>query len=129
MKKKHRKWVKDEKRIIKLMYRKGLLDYIPIKDLYWDTTYNQHLGDQKPRWRFEIFYGKYDYWGEFDDYAVVSRVQNSVEWEMNYDEETQDYKEVRTKRMNRQQFINYLKKLPTLRSDSKINHILTLKSD
>lgn len=39
MKKEKRKWVKDEKRLIKLLYRTGIIDkYTSIDSLYWDYS-------------------------------------------------------------------------------------------
>lgn len=47
MKKEKRKWVKDEKRLIKLLYRTGIIDkYTSIDSLYWDYYHKKY----KPIW-------------------------------------------------------------------------------
>jgi len=58
-----RRWVKQEKRIVRLMYKKGLLSEFNINDLYWAEYYwvrkktyktrAHHYGDK--RYRFPVY--------------------------------------------------------------------------
>lgn len=65
MKKEKRKWVKDEKRLIKLLYRTGIIDkYTSIDSLYWDYS------GKFPR----IIYTKNDYLDNINDYIIVDIV-------------------------------------------------------
>ena len=62
MKKEKRKWVKDEKRLIKLLYRTGIIDkYTSIDSLYWDYS------GKFPR----IIYTKNDYLDNINDKNIV----------------------------------------------------------
>lgn len=65
MKKEKRKWVKDEKRLIKLLYRTGIIDkYTSVDSLYWDYS------GKLPR----IIYTKNDYLDNINDYIIVDIV-------------------------------------------------------
>lgn len=63
MKKNRRKWVKDEKRLIKLLYRTGILDknQLDINNLYWSDY------DGLPK----VYLSKNDYLDTMVDYHII----------------------------------------------------------
>jgi hypothetical protein len=136
-----RRWIKQEKRIVRLLYRKGFLKDFKIKDLYW-AEYNW-LGRKKYRtkpnrydgkfYRFpvympEVHYCTTDYWGESDEHSIVSHVLEVLHWSNidteNWDETSGEWPKSTFKMMTRDKFIRYLNSLPTINSDNKINRIL-----
>lgn len=135
-----RKWIKDEKRIVRLLYRKGLLKNFKIDDLYWEeyNRLNRHYKSKPNKYdgkiyRFniympEIHFATHDYWGETDEHSVVSYVLEHLYWSNvdtdNWDKVGDLWPKSTFPKMNRQQFINYLRRLPTLVNDNKINKIL-----
>jgi hypothetical protein len=137
-----RQWIKEEKRIVELLYRKGFIKgEWKLDDLYWaefhwyqrkcyKTKYNSYDGK---RYRFpvympEIHFMTTDYWGESDEHSIVDSIKQTLWWEhidtKNWDETSGEYPESTFPNMNRRQFIQYLKKLPTKVGDNKINKIL-----
>lgn len=140
-----RKWVKEEKQIVYLLYRKGFLKDFKVSDLYWaeyhwnnrktyKTKTNRYDGK---RYRFpiympEIHYCTTDYWGESDEHSIVSHVLDMLHWQHvdmdNWDETSGEWPKSTFKRMNRNQFIHYLKQLPTVVPDNKINKVLRRSS-
>lgn len=126
-----RKWVKDEKRIVSLLYKKGFLTDFKIEDLYW-AEYNW-FGKKIRRSKFrkykypvympEIHYSETDYWGETTEYSIVSHINNVFYWD-NSSPEDDDYSKSSFKKMTREQLIHYLMKFPTIISDNKINKVL-----
>lgn len=127
-----RQWVKEEKITMRLLYKKGLLEGFKIKDLYWQEYYytKKHC---KTKGGFchciympEVYYSTTDYWGETDEHSVVDHVKQDLYWgavdvsEMDEDGLPQS----KFPRMNRRQFIAYLKRLPTKVNDRRINTIL-----
>jgi hypothetical protein len=94
-----RKWVKREKRLAKLLYRKGFLTGeakldgpYPFKltDLYWNDykisgikyrnrrTYPQAISNRNIRWTEylpELHFMTTDYWGEADEHAVIDLIR------------------------------------------------------
>jgi hypothetical protein len=136
-----RRWIKEEKRIVYLLYIKGLLKDFKVSDFYWaeyhwyrkkcyKTKKNKYDGK---RYRFpvympEIHYCTTDYWGESDEHSIVSHVLDMLHWEHvdmdNWDDTSGEWPKSTFKKMNRSQFIHYLKKLPTVVSDNKINKLL-----
>ena len=125
-----RKWVKEEKRIVYLLYRKGFLKDFKITDFYW-AEYNW-LGrrcrkSKKHNFRFpiympEIHYCTTDYWGESDEHSIVSHILNMLYW--NHIDTSGEYLKSSFKVKKRSEFIKYLKSLPTIISDKKINKVL-----
>lgn len=126
-------WKKQEKRIVKLLYIKGFLDF-KLNELYWAEYHRMKNGRKrkgkrcsKIRYAPEIHYCTVDYFGECDEYSVVDYVLQSLYWENaekspedcdgDWPKSTFNYK-------GRKWFINYLKKLPTIKNDSKINKVL-----
>jgi len=142
-----RRWVKQEKRIVRLMYKKGLLSEFNINDLYWAEYYwvrkktyktrAHHYGDK--RYRFpvympEVHYWTTDYWGESDEHSVVDHVLEMLYWENvdtdNWDSDSGSYPQSTfNRRMGRPQLIKWLNKLPTKVHDNKIKKILRNRLD
>lgn len=137
-----RQWIKEEKRIVSLLYRKGLLKDFKIEDLYW-AEYHWFRGKKYKsrtnsydgkRYRYpvympEIHYFYTDYWGEGDEYSVVSCALENLYWS-NIDDEDWDStsdefpKSTFNMSMTRRQLIKYLESLPTKIKDKKINKVL-----
>ncbi len=131
-----RRWIKEEKRIVYLLYRKGLLKDFKVSDFYW-AEYNwlgKRLRKSKNnQYRFpiympEVHYYTTDYWGESDEHSIVSYVLDMLHWQHvdmdNWDDTSGEWPKSTFKRMNRNQFIHYLKQLPTVVPDNKINKVL-----
>jgi hypothetical protein len=138
-----RKWIKEEKRIVSLLYKKGFLKDFKVEDLYWAEYHwhNRKLYKSRsnkcdedgeiyryPIYMPEIHYCTTDYWGESDEHSIVSHVKERLYWEhvdnTNWDPEYDYPKSTFNMRMTRLQFIKYLKKLPTIVPDNKINRVL-----
>ena len=134
MRKAKRLWIKQEKRIVKLLYRKGLIrPDIKIKDLYWQEYHstNKRYRSKNKKYKFteympEIFFGTCDYWGEWDDHSIVYDVLDGLYWKHTIPSDTNngDYPKSTFKYNGRQWFINYLNTLPTVNFDNKINKLL-----
>lgn len=138
----NRVWVKQEKQIIKLLYKKGLIDTlnpISIEEFYWqfykrDKIHKKYRYKNGTKWINylpEIHFCTYDYWGEFDEHAVVDVIIENLIW-MGIEERpiVSNPTELSTfKYKGRRWFIKYLKTLPTVKCDSKINKVLYLKKE
>lgn len=131
-----RRWIKQEKQIVYLLYRKGFLKDFKVKDFYWAeyNWFNKKLRKSKdgkyryPIYMPEVHYFTTDYWGESDEHSIVRHVLDMLHWEhidtTNWDSDSGEWPKSTFKRMNRRQFIHYLKKLPTKVGDNKINKVL-----
>lgn len=128
--KKYRHNFKQDKRILKLLYRTGLLEeyHIPIDEIYWDTL--RRIGNKGYKYIQTPCHCTFDYWGECDDYCIIDRVMECLFYAnvdrnpMDFDEEPRLVSSVYIK--TREQLIDYLKSLPVKKSDSKINKTLKL---
>lgn len=136
-----RLWTKQEKRIVKLLYRKGFLKDFKITDLYW-AEFNwfrsrkyksKRTGYTFPMYMPEVHYMTTDYWGESDEHSIVETINDEFWWghaEMeNWDDTSGEWPKSTFPKMTRQQFIKYLEKLPTKVNDNKINKLLKTKKD
>lgn len=131
-----RKWIKEEKRIIKLMYQKGLLDKIDSLDAFYFAEYkhtSKRYKSGKYRWYVylpEIHFCTRDYWGEYDEHGVIDTLLQDIHWEgyigpeFNEDGTLSKDEEFTSKWLKRSEIIPYLKSLPTIKKDCKINKIL-----
>lgn len=128
-----RKWVKDEKRIIKLAYRKGYLDCFNIKYFYWDgfkatgKRYKSRYSDYSFHQYYpEVFICEIDYWGEADDIGIVDWLWDKVYWDgVDMEEFNGVWPESDNKKyLSRSGLIEYLEMQPTVVHDSKINKVL-----
>lgn len=130
-----RRWIKEEKQLVYLLYRKGLLKDFKLKDLYW-AEHNWHNrkhykssdGYRWPLYMPEIHFSTTDYWGEGDEHSIVENVIQHLYWEhidtTNWDSDSGKYPPSTFPKMTRGQFIKYLKKMPTKVGDKHINKIL-----
>jgi len=134
-----RTWVKQEKRIVRLLYRKGLIDdfHFKVTDLYW-ASYKPNGRARKrrnsPKYRFttcypEIHYCSTDYWGESDEHSIVGHIKETFYWthidERNWNPNNGEFPKTLFRHFDRMKFIKYLSSLPTKRGDNKINKILS----
>jgi len=140
MKKKLRQWVKLEKRIIRLMYRKGILtgDVFEIKDLYWAGYTGVNPQKYNGQYLPEVHFCTSDYWGECDEYSVVSVALSEWYWEQkscdpdcgeDCDKDCDDWPEsaFNLRVRQRRQIIKYLTGLKTKKTDSEINRVLKMR--
>ena len=138
-----RRWIKEEKQIVELLYKKGFIKgEFKLEDLYWESYnwFNKKCYKTKPnpydgkRYIFpiympEIHFSTSDYWGESDEHSVVDVVLERLYWEhidtTNFDPNSYDeYPKSTFPKMTRGQFIKYLKDLPTKVGDNKIKKVL-----
>lgn len=131
-----RKYLKQEKRIVNLLYKKGFIKEHKVEDFYWESY--KICGSKKPRkrgkWKNkekyriiiyypQVFFGYCDYFGEWDDISIVDRVLEELYWQHAYkdeDQEDTDFPKSTFKIKDRIKIIKYLEKLPTVNSDNKI---------
>lgn len=140
----NRVWVKQEKQIVKLLYKKGFLDTlnpIEIEDLYWaefkrDTKkYKLKDGTKWLNHLPEIYFCTCDYWGEYDEHAVVDNIIENLIWDGISENTLAENSQCnciwlsKFKYKGRRWFIKYLKSLPTKRCDCQINKILYYNQD
>lgn len=133
MTKRQKRWRKAEKRIVRLLYRKGLI-LLPLDRLYWAAYKPERKPNRKSksgyrlsRYYDEVYYDTTDYWGEVDEHPLVDRAQDELYWG-GVDTVTWDGESFPPSTFNylsRRGFENYLKTLPTMISDNKINRILS----
>lgn len=140
----NRVWNKHEKRIVRLLYRKGLID-MDISELYWESYRRSGKRYRNKKFTYgkldnrldEIHFATFDYWGECDEYGLVSWIIEQLTWD-NVPDELNDpmaddlwevYHQSTFKYKGRRWFIRYLKSLPTVRCDSKINKVLKIKNN
>ena len=130
-----KRWIKEEKQIVYLLYRKGLLKDFKVEDLYWQEYYwynRKHYkssgGYRWPVYMPEVHFSTSDYWGESDEHSIVDTINQHLYWgnidTTNWDSDSGEYPPSLFPRMTRSQFIKYLKKLPTKVGDKRINKIL-----
>jgi len=140
-----RRWAKEEKRIVELLYKKGFIKgEFKLRDLYWAEYhwYNRKCYKTKPnsydgkRYRFpiympEVHFCTTDYWGESDEHSIVDSVLERLHWEYidttNWDSDSGEYPKSTFPKMTRANFIHYLEKLPTVVSDNQIKKVLRKK--
>jgi hypothetical protein len=129
-----RRRIKEDKRIIILLYRKGELAFLDnIKDLYWE--YYKHIGTS-PKGKHrnysrlmylgEIHFATRDYFGETDEHGVVDMHLEHTFWE-EVGEDWDGMNEIPASIRNytRKQLIRDLKSQPNVKHGSKeINYIL-----
>lgn len=141
----NRVWNKQEKQIIRLLYRKGIISPEDIKGYYWESfkrsgkryrLKGKYSGRKFDGYLDEVYYYTFDYWGEMNEHPVVDSIIDRLIWTG----VTQDLNQVDVddmckvlgssffKYQRRKWFIKYLKALPTVRCDSKINEILRIRT-
>lgn len=123
---------KEEKRLVRLLYKKGLLKDFKLKDLYWNaysilrTKKRKHGRKHKSTvYLPEVHFCKTDYWGESDEYSIASHIYHNFEYSINYG----DFESPIIIRYSRIQRIKMLQKLPTVVNNNKIRKVLQCKID
>lgn len=114
-----------------------------ISELYWESY--RRFGKRYKNKKFtygkldnyldEIYFATFDYWGECDEHGLVSWIIKQLTWNnipnQFYDPMADDlwevYNQSNFKFKGRRWFMRYLKSLPTVRCDSKINKVLKIK--
>ena len=134
MKRYIRKFIKEEKRIVKLCYQKGLLDDWKLTALYWNEYREGNKGRRRNcDYKFsdrlpELHFSSIDYFGECDEHSVVDAILDGLFWKHSYTDGVDEYNMPDIKSTfrygGRLPFISYLKALPTKKRDSKVNSIL-----
>ena len=78
-------WKKQEKRIVRLLYRKGLLSDFKLSELYWEEYHRLRSRKKKHSRKYknsvyapEVHYSTTDYWGECDEHSVVGHVKEKL---------------------------------------------------
>lgn len=133
-------WKKQEKRIVKLLYKKGLLFDYKLSDLYWNyyKVINKTKRKHGRKYKFskyapELHYSTVDYWGECDEHSLVGYIIDYLYWENVIEntvtEESFGYPESSFKFKGRLWFIRYLELLPTKINNSKINKLLKITNE
>lgn len=135
----NRVWNKQEKRIVRLLYRKGF--DVDLSNLYW-ASYKETGKKYKPKgstfsslgYRDEVYFCIWDYWGECEEHSLVDTFIEMMAWEnipadvlKNCDDMCDVYSRSNFQCKGRKWLIKYLSALPTVRCDSKINKILRIK--
>jgi hypothetical protein len=129
-----RRWIKEEKQLVRLLYRKGFLSR-KVNDLYWAEY---HFTGKKIKYKGckfshtlyfpEVHYCTVDYWGEADEHSIVDELFQTLWWDhaetSNWDNTSGEWPTSSFKIVSRRKLIKYLRKLPTKISDNKINKIL-----
>lgn len=127
-----RRSIKNEKRILKLLYRKGLLDEFMDLGIHW-AAYKEF--NQRKYWKrlyyIELYFWTTDYWGESDEHSLIWRVieNHVIDSKQNFgdDDDINNYLHRWWQKHNTfNKIIGYLKSLPTKRGDSGINKFLKI---
>jgi hypothetical protein len=144
MNKAQKLWKKQEKRIVKLLYRKGLIDELLEHNGFNNLCCEHHhliktRSRRKNKYRTllfcpEILHISYDYYGEADSRSLVDIVTTGLYFEnviedKKYELQNNGWPKSTFKYKGRQWFINYLSELPTKRHDSKINKVLKFEKE
>jgi hypothetical protein len=136
MKKYIKKHLKDEKRILKLMYKKGIFEllHIDLNDLSWEILLDgKRQRKRKGKWGYrdflpELHVWSQDYWGEGDSRSVVDYFKSYYWFEFATEREEDGYP-ISHKYPTTKFLIEYLIKLPTKNSNSKFNKFLILNDE
>lgn len=142
----NRVWNKQEKQIVRLLYRKGFISPESTKEYYWESfkrsgkryrpSNKRYSGRKYDGYLDEVHYSTTDYWGEVDEHPLVDGVINHLAWEgvpedLSQVDNDDMWKVLDTSSFQykgRKWFIKYLKSLPTVRCDSKINENLKIRT-
>lgn len=127
-------FVKQEKRIVRLLWRKGLLKNYKLRDLYW-AEFRRIGGGRRRKGKYriskyvpEVHYSTSDYYGESDEHSLVSSVIEELYWKHadtdNWDSCSGEWPKSSFPNMSRVEFIAWLAALPTVTTSTKINKVL-----
>lgn len=141
--KSNRIWNKQEKRIVRLLYRKGIMN-VDVPELYWaalkkcnNKQYrNNGSSCNWPGYLDEVYYCTWDYWGECDEHPLIDSILTRLTSEGISDKVFEEcgyefYKAMQQSSFQykgRKWFIRYLETLPTVRCDAKINKALKINN-
>lgn len=140
MDKKQRVHIKQEKVILKLLYKKGVLikESLGIEDIGWDyslrhkkkrlrkNSANKYIGH---RYIPVLHFYWFDYWGEGDSREFIEMMIDWF-WYIKCDNNYFDCRGMpKIKRPSRKDLITYLRSLPNVNNDFKINELLKVKLD
>lgn len=148
MDKEARKWVKEEKRIFRLLFRTGiLLHHGPDtrgqsldEFYYWQGYRRARIRKRKHGQKYrhaiylpEIHYSTTDYFGEADEYAIIPRVIDYLYWgsvskDWEYDSESGAWPPSEFKYRGRKWFIGWLEKQPVINISTKVNRVLKIRN-
>lgn len=139
MKKYIKKHLKDEKRILKLMYKKGIFDLlnIDIKNLGWEyllcgktkrVRKGKNIYDYKD-YLPQLHEWTKDYWGEGDSFSIVGMLKDYLFWETAEQFDIESGFPLNQKYPTTKTLINYLNKLRTVNNDSKFNKFLIINRE
>lgn len=144
MKKYIKQHIKEEKQIVRLLYRKGFIKPKELKTLGWDYCTQGKRGRKRKGKRNysysdylpEVHYYWFDsYAGYGDSRSVIDYIIEKLWWDNHNNDcdfgETGNstYGTSSFKYNGREWFIKYLKSLPTVRCDSKINKYLIITKE
>lgn len=121
----NRVWDKQEKRLVRLLYRSDLIP-VPIEELYWRSYkhFRKQGGKRKKYYMYnylnEIHYCVLDYWSEMDEHGLCDIVSGHLITNGEINGKTAN---------NRCKFIKYLRSLPVCRCDHKINKYLKIREE
>lgn len=126
--------LKNEKRALKLMYRKGMFEIlgIKLKDLAWECLLKGKRGRKRKRkygfidWLPELHSYSCDYWGEWDSISVVTSMKEYFHWKLSTGTDEQSGRPTGSKYFTTPELIKHLNSLPTKKHDSKFNSLLVL---
>lgn len=132
MKKYIKKHLKDEKRILKLMYKKGIFELLNVdfKHLCWEYLLDgKRQRKRKGKWAYKDFLPELhlwtqDYWGEGESHSIVDSFKQYLFWETATDFDLDTGFPINQKYPTTKYLIEYLSKLPTKKNDSKFNRFL-----
>lgn len=137
MNKVYRKHLKDEKRILKLMYKKGIIDSLGfnLDNLGWEyflpyKRTRKRKGDRK--WTFSEYLPQLheytvDYWGEGDSYSIVEYYKQCVHYEIS--EVDEDSLFPTGKYPSNSFMIKHLRGMRTVKNDSRFNRFLKVTKE
>jgi hypothetical protein len=137
MKKYIRKHIKDEKRILKLMYKKGIINKLinDIEDCGWGYLLKgNRQRSRKGSFNFYDYLPEFhlhttDYWGDGDSRTLVDIFRENVMMENAEYCEVKGYINLNKSVINTKGLIKYLNLLPTVINDNKFNKYLKVSCE
>ena len=137
MKKYIKKHLKDEKRILKLMYQKGVINDLGVNLKYCGWEYSKgakRLRKRKGKREYshkeylpELHVFETDYWGESDSYSIVSRYKEVLYW--NGMKSDDDYNSYKGQSFNNSKLIKYLSTISTKQHKGSFNKLLKITQE
>lgn len=135
MKKYIKKHLKDEKRILKLMYKKGIFEILRIdfKNLTWEYLIHGKSYRRRKRKTKYVFYEHLPKLYEFVKYQYIDVIEifkEYLSWESRIEGfNTESGFPINKKYLTTKTLINYLNKLRTVNNDSKFNKFLIINRE